>query len=199
MRKRLLVLALIFAIIPMGLGCSLFTKNNQDTLGSNETTGKPVIQTTTYPLYYFTTRIAGDTYDVKNFIPLGVEPHGWEPKPSDLVNLEETDVLIYNGLGFEDWLVNLSNSVKNPNLTKVNSTKGIKLLKDKEGHNQEDPHVWLDPLRAQEMALNIKNALVEIYPENQKTLEDNYKKLAVELEQLHHDYREALADISKKR
>ena len=67
MRKRLLVLALIFAIIPM-VGMFSFTKNNQDTLGSNETTGKPVIQTTTYPLYYFTTRIAGDTYDVKNFI-----------------------------------------------------------------------------------------------------------------------------------
>jgi zinc transport system substrate-binding protein len=199
MKKRLLVLVLILLIIPMGLGCSLFTsKNNQETLGVNEIMGKPVIQITTYPLYYFTTRIAGDTCDVHNFIPLGVEPHGWEPKPSDLVKLEEADVLIYNGAGFEDWLVNLSNSVKNPGLVEVNSTEGIELLKDREGQNQEDPHVWLDPLRAQEMALNIKNALVELYPENQKTLEDNYKKLAVELEQLHHDYREALADISKK-
>lgn len=206
MEKKLLILVSIFLIIPLAAGCSFFTgPSDQETLGASEEQGKLVIQTTNYPIYYFTSRIAGDSYDVNSFIPIGVEPHGWEPKPSNLIELEETDVFIYNGAGFEHWLVDITNSVQNPDLLLVNSTAGIDLLIDSDGHNhdqknqsEEDPHVWLDPLRAQEMALNIKNALVDIDPENQQDIEDNYEELVRELEQLHQDYREALGDISKK-
>lgn len=183
----------------MMVGCSLFSnEDEQKAVSPNEKSEKPVIQTTIYPIYYFTSRIAGDIFDVNSIIPIGVEPHGWEPKPSDLVKMEAIDILIYNGAGFEDWIVDITKSVKNPTLSVVNSTVEVELLKGTDGKNQEDPHVWLDPIRAQTMALNIKNAILEKYPESQQYLEENYEKLIEELEQLHQDYGEALANTSKK-
>ncbi|UTR14513.1 zinc ABC transporter substrate-binding protein [Salipaludibacillus sp. LMS25] len=51
-------------------------------------------------------------------------------------------------------------------------------------HGEEDPHVWLDPIRSIQLAENIKEALIDINPEEQETFEANFETLKEELEKL---------------
>ncbi|CAM3804355.1 zinc ABC transporter substrate-binding protein [Alkalicoccus chagannorensis] len=64
---------------------------------------------------------------------------------------------------------------------------------DDHAHGDEDPHVWLDPMRAADMAENIKHALVEARPEASETFEANFDTLVEELEELDGQFEE-LAD-----
>ncbi|WP_018923891.1 metal ABC transporter solute-binding protein, Zn/Mn family [Salsuginibacillus kocurii] len=67
---------------------------------------------------------------------------------------------------------------------------------DEEGHDHDhdhdhgdyDPHVWLDPVLALEMAENIKNGLVDVRPEQEELFEENFEELKSELEQLDEDF-----------
>ncbi|MFC5713998.1 metal ABC transporter solute-binding protein, Zn/Mn family [Thalassorhabdus alkalitolerans] len=64
-------------------------------------------------------------------------------------------------------------------------------------HGDEDPHVWLDPVLSIEMAENIKEALVEVNPEESETFENNFEELQQELETLHEEF-EAMVEAADK-
>jgi zinc transport system substrate-binding protein len=64
-------------------------------------------------------------------------------------------------------------------------------------HGEGDPHVWLDPERAGELAENIKEALIDLRPEEEEQFTANYEELVSELEDLHEQYSETLADTNK--
>lgn len=55
-------------------------------------------------------------------------------------------------------------------------------------HGGVDPHVWLDPVRAQQAAESIKNELVRQMPDQEKTFEENYQALASDLEHIDQDF-----------
>jgi zinc transport system substrate-binding protein len=60
-------------------------------------------------------------------------------------------------------------------------------------HGDQDPHVWLDPYRAIVLAENIKDALIELKPEQQETFEQNYETLKKELEELDSQFHTLIA------
>jgi zinc transport system substrate-binding protein len=92
------------------------------------TSGKLQVVATFYPLYYLTSQIAGDRADVHTLIPDNVEPHSWEPTPSDLIEVSEAQVLVFNGVGFEPWMGDFLAAVDNPGLVKVDTSVGVSLI-----------------------------------------------------------------------
>ena len=50
-----------------------------------------------YPMYDFAVKIGGDKVKVMDMVPAGTEPHDWEPAATDIKNLEDADVFVYNG------------------------------------------------------------------------------------------------------
>lgn len=77
---------------------------------------------------------------------------------TDIKNLEDADVFIYNGAGMEHWTEDVLNSLENKDLTVVEASKDLTLLEGKEEEEDEDesgdseseevtydPHVWLSP------------------------------------------------------
>ncbi|APH05835.1 metal ABC transporter solute-binding protein, Zn/Mn family [Bacillus weihaiensis] len=59
-------------------------------------------------------------------------------------------------------------------------------------HGDQDPHVWLDPIRSIELAENIKDALIEIKPESKDTFEENFTKLKADLTNLDQSFQETI-------
>ena len=57
-------------------------------------------------------------------------------------------------------------------------------------HGGTDPHVWISPKVSQNLALSIKNSLVEAAPEQKENFEKNYEQLITELQKLDADYEE---------
>jgi len=143
-----------------------------------------------YPLYEFTTNVAGDKINVQMLIPPNIEPHEYELKPSDMVNILESDLFIYNGGGMEPWVHNL---IENNEINVLDASEGIELIRtelheDEEEqehkHGEYDPHVWLSPTNAIKQVENIRDKLIEIDPENEEYYTNNAKEYIEKLEGL---------------
>ncbi len=158
--------------------------------------GKIKIVTTFYPLYEFSKRIGGEKVDVSILVPAGVEPHEWEPLPRDIINIQSARIFVYNGAGFEPWVEKTLKGIDPEKLVAVDSTKGIELIKEEEG--AFDPHVWLDPVLAEQQVNLIEEALIKIDPENSGYYDANSHALKEELTMLDEEIRKELNSTKKK-
>jgi len=160
--------------------------------------GKMQVVATFYPLFYLSSQIAGDRADVHTLVPDNVEPHSWEPTPSDLIEVSEADVLVYNGLGFEPWMEDFLGTVDNPSLLKVDTSVGVSVLAEEDpDHGGQDPHFWLDPMSAKVQVGNILQAFALADPANATFYAENALALEQRLDLLNEDFRAELANRTK--
>jgi len=169
---------------------------------------KLIVYASIYPMYDFAKNIGGDKIELKQMIPVGAEPHAWEPTAKLMAAMEKADVFIYNGAGMEPWAEKLVKSLKNEKLIVVDASEGIELLEFEHGeehdgerdhiHGRYDPHIWLDPMNAIKQAESIKNALVKGDGANKEFYEKNYKDFANRLKTLDERYKYELGRLKKK-
>ena len=74
---------------------------------SNKNETKEVILASFTVLADIISNVAKDDFIVRSITKPGVEVHGYQPTPSDLVNAANAFVFIDNGFGFELWAENL--------------------------------------------------------------------------------------------
>lgn len=65
-------------------------------------------------------------------------------------------------------------------------------------HHDVDPHVWLDPLKAVELAESILHTLEELKPEAQEEFEKNFNELVKNLQTLDQEFESVIEQSSKK-
>jgi len=170
-----------------------------------EDNGKLKIVATLFPQYDFARQIAGDKADVVLLLPPGVESHSFDPKPADMLEIYNADIFIYTGKDMEPWAETVLKGVTNDNLVVVDCSEQGELLShddddDDEGHDHEhgeDPHIWLDPYRAMQMACNIGNALYEKDRENGDYYTKNLSDYIERLEKLHDDISDAITNAKR--
>ena len=152
------------------------------------TSGKPLALTSFYPLYYFTAQIAGDRLTVRNLVPTGAEPHDWEPKAKDVADITNAAILVYNGAGFEHWTAKTLQSAKSSKRVDIVATEGLTLLAPPSAEEAKelpnDPHVWLDPTLAKEVARKIAAGLIKADPAGRATYEQNLAALIAKFDDL---------------
>lgn len=116
------------------------------------------VMTTLFPLQEFAQAVGGDRVQADLLLPPGVEPHNWEPKPSDFGKIAKADVFIGIGPMMEPWAAKVLKAINNPKLSIVEASRGLPLLETEEhgpesrsnrpgrGHQGKnwDPHLWLD-------------------------------------------------------
>ena len=93
MRFRIVIVAI--------LGVLVFTAACGESDGASD---RLQVVATIYPLGYFAERVGGDRAEVNVLVGSGIEAHGFEPGPSDLLALGEADVIVMNGIGLEPWM-----------------------------------------------------------------------------------------------
>ncbi|MBU5456094.1 metal ABC transporter solute-binding protein, Zn/Mn family [Caproiciproducens sp. MSJ-32] len=204
MRRNISILALILGVFLVFTGCSNKDKENI----SENINNKIKIGVTIYPLKDFAEIIGGDKVEVFSIIPDGTDAHSFDPKPTDLKNLTNSDVFIYNGLGMEEWIDSILKSLEGTDVKIVEAATGIEPLKtakeevahehEEDNHGLYDPHIWLSLIDAAKEAENIKNALVEIDSENKDYYEANYEELLLEMNALKDTYIEKFENIENK-
>ena len=168
-----------------------------------EDDGRLKVMASFYPMYDFACKIGGDKAEVENMVPAGTEPHDWEPAATDIRNLEDADIFVYNGAGLEHWAEDVMKTLDNKELETVEASRGVKLEKGGDDHEHEDgngndPHVWLDPMRAKTELENIRDAFVKADPENGSYYRSNYEKYAGEFDFLDQEFRDGLADTESR-
>ena len=131
------------------------------------------VVTTILPITEFTKVVAGSCAKVQPLIPANRGPHDFQATPSDLVLVSKADVLVKNGLGLETFLDKLIASADNPNLKVIDSSRGVATLGNPEaelGHDHDhdhgsvNPHIWLDPVLAEQQVNTIRDGLIAAKP-----------------------------------
>lgn len=207
-KKFVYVLAALLAL-SLGIGRILFPQLVVPVPAKASEEKQLSVYASFYPLFDFSTKIAGDKATVVNLVPVGMEPHEWEPTAADIIGLENADIFIYNGAGLEHWVSDVLASLQNQELIVVEASEGLDLMEgypheedheDDEDHDHGDfdPHVWLNPLYAKQEAEKIKNALSLTDPANQSYYEENYTEIAAEFDLLDQEYRETLNGVPNK-
>jgi zinc transport system substrate-binding protein len=186
------IMLLGLAVVLMLAGCS----TTKPTIAKD----KINIVTSFYPLYDFASKIGGDRVNVINLVPAGVEPHDWSPKSGDIKLMNEAQLIVYEGAGFEGWIDDYAKTVPAAQQSKLlKASNGLSFLPGSEGGEAAlDPHVWLSPPNAKRMAETIKNSIVQADLAHKEEYENNYKALADKFDALHRSYQEALGKTSKK-
>lgn len=152
-----------------------------------------------YPLFEFSRAVGGERAIVRNLVPAGGEPHAYEPTPRDIVAFARSDVVVYNGLGFEPWLVRLLRQVP-ARVVRVHASAGLPRLvaAADEARRRPDPHVWLDPVLAQRQVATIAAGLGRADPAGRAVYEANARAYRARLQALHDRYRRTLAPCRKQ-
>ncbi|MBU1326768.1 zinc ABC transporter substrate-binding protein [Patescibacteria group bacterium] len=162
------------------------------------------VVTTLYPLYDFTREVGKDLVRVTLLLPPGTEPHAFEPKPADIVTINQTDVFIYTGKFMEVWAEDLLDGIPNKTLKIIDASSGITLFpagshdEDKQvGSN--DPHIWLDFGNAQAMVNTIAAGLAQKDPANKAVYLANAASFSERLHQLDEEYKRVLATCKTRK
>ncbi|PYM61990.1 MAG: zinc ABC transporter substrate-binding protein [Candidatus Rokuibacteriota bacterium] len=123
---------------------------------------------TTVQITALTKAVAGDLIALRGLVPAGADPHEFEPVASDLVAVENAQLILRHGIGLDDWLDRTLKAGKRA--TVVTVTRGVRLQKGEgEGKPVDDPHVWHDPANAKQMIDNIVAGLDRADPSHKAT------------------------------
>jgi len=149
---------------------------------------KIVVITSFNPLYEFTKQIGKEKVDVSVLVPFGIEPHDWEPTISDLQKIQNADLIIINGVGFENWIDKVG--LINLDIVIVDTSNGISII-------QNDPHIWLNPVFAQIQVENIAESIIKLDSTNEKFYRENTENYISKLKVLDKKIKQELSECKK--
>ena len=159
------------------------------TAGMAEAPGTPKVLAIETFLADIAQNVAGDRLRVEALIPIGVDPHAFEPTPTDIRRVAESQALIVNGAGFESFLQKLLENAGGQRLI-IEAATGLPSRQPQAGelidadHGGNDPHFWLDPVSAIKYAENIRNGLSQIDPTGKEVYAKNAKAYISKLREL---------------
>ena len=128
--------------------------------------------------------VAGDKIDVVTLLKPGVDPHEYEPVPSDLQAIAQAKIVFANGAGLEPWLPKLMASA-GPQIKVKNVSDGLPLRTlQANGATIDDPHLWFDVQNAIHYTEQIRDELIAIDPSNADTYRSNAEAYIDQLKDL---------------
>ena len=119
-----------------------------------ETSARPNIVVTYSVLGSVVSELVGDRATVTVLIPDGQDPHDFQPSARDIETINNADIVVSNGLDFEEGLEDvLASAIENgvsvymigENIT-VREPDETHAEEDGHDHGAGDPHLWLSPL-----------------------------------------------------
>jgi len=156
------------------------------------------------PQKYFIERIGGDFVQVNVMVGPGDSPHSYEPKPSQMTALSDSEVYFSIGVEFEHaWMDRISSA--NPEMLIVDLSQGLELLPaiahehdeedlvhdeeeadhEESEHGEEiDPHIWTSPANGAAMAQMIADTLIALDPNHADAYRLNLEEFLADITQL---------------
>lgn len=153
------------------------------------------------------TQVVGDHASVDVLIPIGADPHDFQPSSQQAAALREADLVVAWGLDLEEGLEDVLESA---------AAEGVRVLElsalvdplaygdeddgdqaDADDHGGLDPHTWMDPVRMAQAAREIGSALAEVAPG--RDWASDAERVAGELLEVHAEVESILAEVPTER
>jgi len=165
MRKNILFFSLLILLSLASGSCKRISNKNES---------KEVILASFTVLADIISNVAKDDFIVKSITKPGVEVHGYQPTPSDLVNASSAFVFIDNGFGFELWAEKFVSNLKIKRITVAEDLDPIFISEDFY-KGKPNPHAWISPKRGTLYVDIIVKYLSEVRPTKREIFEENGK------------------------
>lgn len=150
---------------------------------------KKKVMVTLAVLKSITDALAGDDFEVTALAKPDQDPHNVTPTPTLMKKLREADLFVEIGLQLELWADQVATGSGNPSLAtgakgRLVASAGISreevpsVVSRSEGdiHPEGNPHIWIDPIRAKQIADNIASGLKSVSPETAAAVDERLKK-----------------------
>lgn len=162
------------------------------------TTDSAILTSTTF-LADIARNVAGDRVTVESLLPVGADPHSYQPTPQDAAKIADSKLLIINGVGYELFIESLLENAGGQRVV-VTASDGLepRYMEEHEdeehaeeegadeehGHEAGDPHMWLDPHLVLTYVENIREGLTRFDPEGAVVYQSNAEAYVAELKNL---------------
>jgi len=160
---------------------------------SNEDNGTRVLVVESF-LADIAQNIAGDRFEVELLIPTGADPHTFQPTPQDVAKIANSQVLIINGAGLEEWLQEVLDNAGGERLV-IEAAQGLSENSSRPG----DPHFWLDPNYVVYYAEEIRDGYTQIDPAGEAIYAQNTADYIAQLQELDSWIADQVEQISPER
>ena len=203
LKRTILGVFLAFAFM-LFQACSSSTNSVETSQESADEKLKVVV--TNSILADITKNIADDKIELHSIVPVGKDPHDYEPLPEDVQKSTDADVLFYNGLNLETggnaWfnkLVDNANKVEDEDYFTASNGVEALYLEGGEDKGKEDPHAWLNLENGMIYAENIAKILEEKDPDNAESYKENLESYLDKLSALDQEAKDKFDSIPDER
>ncbi len=149
----------LFGICPVLLAVSACSSSSAL---PDEKSELPTVVVTYSVLGNIVEQLVGDAATVTTLIPDGQDPHEFEPSAKDIESLNNANIVVSNGLDFEEGLEETLNNVKTAGVNVFMAGDYItvrELSEEEHDHGAFDPHLWLSPAAMLEMLPELSEAI----------------------------------------
>ena len=177
--KKISSLILVVIIIVAMVGCG----NNKELKSDTEKDSRLKIFSSIYPYQFLVEEIGQEKVRVENIVPVGMDSHDFEPTGKEIAEIKESDILILNGSGMEEWGDKIKEDMDREKILTV--SESIELLNIEESdsdvhdanhkNSDKDPHIWMSIKNMIKISEEIKNKMISSDLEN----EEYYKKTMI--------------------
>lgn len=194
MDRRLVAALILVTVAAAGMGAAYLARTTPQSIR------KLVVVASFYPLAYMASAIGGDNVEVTTLIQPGIEPHSWQPSAGDLVACSDTDIIIYNGAGLDNWLQDdIIPSIDATGKIIVDTTQNVTLWRNMsqteiQEHGAYDPHTWVSPHEAHQQAETIYEAFIQRDPSHVDYYTARWNTLSTTLNTLDASYATQLSN-----
>lgn len=181
--KRILLTGLILTVL-LTAGCARGA-------GAAQAEG-PVVVASLFAPYDFARQIArGTGARVEMLMKPGVEPHAFDPAPTDMLRIAQADLFIYVGGESEAWVDRLfaapetrARALRLMDAVTVLDEEIVPGMQAEEEEAEPDEHIWTSPVNAMAISRAIADALIEVDPQNANAYRANLEAYLAELHEL---------------
>ena len=204
MKKSILTGTIVLIAIIIGISV-IFVQNNDDVKindfeSSNDYSEKIAITTTTNVITDLVENIGGDHVSVTGLMGPGIDPHLYRPSASDVKELQNADIIFYNGLDLEgkmgDIFVKIGREGTSVLAVSENIPPESLLILDANGNF--DPHIWWNVELWAEAAKVVATGLKEYDPKNFEKYDENLSEYLNQLETLNSNNLKKINSIPKE-
>lgn len=150
-----------------------------------------------------TENIVGDKAEVYSMVPIGTDPHMYDPLPKDSSKVSSADLIFYNGMNLETgkgWFKDLLEVTNKQDVAfAVSEEVSPMYLSEKGKETQVDPHAWLDIQNAIKYVDTITTHVIEQDPDNKEYYLNNQSEYVKQLNELDQYAKEAVGKIPQEK
>ncbi len=173
----------------------------------NSKSNKITIVTTNFPSYDFVRSITKNSdIEVKMLLKPGMEMHGYEPTPQDIIDINNSKLFVYVGGESDSWIDDVLDDINkdDKSIIKLMDLVDLRDEEIKDGMDAEeedkefDEHVWTSPVNAIKIINKLKEEIKDIDPDNNDFYEDNANKYIDEITEIDSEIRDIVNNSKRQ-